>query len=211
MKSISQEELQKKIYGYGVKVYVYENIPSTNDEAKRLMGKTPCLVAARAQSSGKGQRGRSFFSPEGGIYMSLCVKPDIAPESLAFITLMSGMAVRDAVEKVCGISCRLKYVNDLLIDGKKVCGILTEAVFEGERLMGVVIGIGINCENTPVPKELEGITASLEGECGKQIDKNVLIAETVKNIFLRLKNFSVEKVKEEYEREAGISIAPLCY
>ena len=204
MKSISKDELLGKFSDHNLEIYVYDNISSTNDKAKQLLDKAPCLVAAKTQSSGKGQQGKSFFSPEGGIYMSLCVKPDIEPESLAFITLMSGMAVRDAVEKICEISCKLKYVNDLLIEGKKVCGILTEAVFEGEKLKGVVIGIGINCENTPLPKELDGVITSLEKECGKQIDKNALIAEIVKNLFSGLKNFSAETVKEEYERVSGI-------
>ncbi len=139
--------------------------------------------------------------------MSLAVKPKIAPEELSLITLLSGMAVGDSIKEVCKIDCTLKYVNDLLIKGKKLCGILTEASFEGGEMGPVVIGIGINVEKPICPNELVGVVTSLEENGARNVDGNVLAAKIVEEIINRLNNFSAENIKAEYSQRA-VGIKP---
>ncbi len=146
---------------------VLEETDSTNRVAKQLaqMGaEEGTLVVAKRQSMGKGRLGRSFFSPEGGIYMSMVLRPRIAPEKAVLITTCAAVAVARAIGKVCGLDAGIKWVNDIFINGKKVCGILAEAEMNPETAMPeyVVLGIGINVKKQSVPEELKEIVGCLE-------------------------------------------------
>ncbi len=148
-------------------VFFQEEVPSTNDLAKRAAAeglREGGFVALR-QTSGRGRMGRTFVSPDGGLYLSYLLTLPIAQgaEGLCLTTAAS-VAVCKAVEDVCSVKPWIKWVNDLVVNGKKVCGILTEAVTRPETgEMAVIIGVGLNVytKETEFPKTLQGIAGSM--------------------------------------------------
>jgi len=123
-------------------IVLLEETDSTNRQAKELARQGAAhgsWVLAKRQTAGRGRLNRSFFSPEGGLYLSVVLRPDVPPEDLLLMTPMAATAVRCAVERLTGISLNIKWVNDLYLGGKEVCGILCEAVGTA-----VIVGIGLN-------------------------------------------------------------------
>ncbi len=136
------------------RVVVLREVDSTNEEAKRLAAQGAphgTLVIAGAQTAGKGRRGRRFESPPGGVYFSLILRPALAASQAVAVTGSAAVAVRRGVQALCGKELAIKWVNDLYYQGKKVCGILTEAAtnFETGQLDYVIPGIGINVFTRP--------------------------------------------------------------
>ena len=130
-------------------ITVLKEIDSTNTYLKSTAEKGEkdgSVVIAETQTAGRGRLGRHFYSDKGGLYMSILIRPDMPTERSLFITTGAAVAVSRAIEKVCGKKVGIKWVNDIFIDGKKVCGILTEGAsdFETGRLQYAVVGIGIN-------------------------------------------------------------------
>ena len=144
-----------------MKIYHYETIPSTNAEAKRMIldGAREGVLLAKAQTAGRGRLGRSFFS-ENGIFMSVILAPEKISFDSGFLTSAAAVAVCRAVTEK-GFSVGIKWVNDLLLDGKKICGILAEAVSLGNQTLAYVIGIGINVGKGEFPSEIRDIAGSL--------------------------------------------------
>ena len=146
--------------------YCYKTIDSTNSEARRKIGEgiaLPAVFVAEKQTDGRGRRGRSFFS-EGGLYMSIAI--DTSEKDTVLLTTAAAVAVAEAIEETIGITVGIKWVNDLYFDGKKVCGILCEAVNDKEsgKISSVIIGIGINLNVTEFPKALEGIAGGIASD-----------------------------------------------
>lgn len=166
-------------------ILIYDSIDSTNEEAKRLLanGLTGrALIIANGQSQGKGRQGRSFCSPAGqGLYLSLVIQPHSDLAQAVATTTMAAVAVTAAIETAAGISPQIKWVNDLYLDGKKICGILTEAVtdFESGQVQSVIIGIGINTAPTALPPELREIAGALPNATDQ---RNQLAAEIVNQL-----------------------------
>lgn len=161
-------------------VEVLEMTDSTNRVAKEAaVGGAPegTLFVAKRQSMGKGRLGRSFYSPEGGIYMSVVLRPRIPAERAVLITTCAAVAVARAIEKETGLQAGIKWVNDIFLEGKKVSGILTEAGLDFESGMPeyVILGIGINVEKRPVPEELKNIVGCLEERAERRVVKSRLI------------------------------------
>lgn len=154
---------------YPAPVYVYERLDSSNQTAKRLaLAGAPhgTLVLAGQQSAGRGRMGRRFESPAGkGIYLSLVLRVPVPASKALGVTVGAAVAVARAVQKLCGIELGIKWVNDLYYQGKKVCGILTEAgtSVESGLLEWLVVGIGLNLTTTPAdwPEELARTAGSL--------------------------------------------------
>lgn len=154
---------------YPAPVYVYERLDSSNQTAKRLaLAGAPhgTLVLAGQQSAGRGRMGRRFESPAGkGIYLSLVLRAPVPASEALGVTVGAAVAVARAVQKLCGIELGIKWVNDLYYQGKKVCGILTEAgtSVESGLLEWLVVGIGLNLTTTPAdwPEELARTAGSL--------------------------------------------------
>lgn len=153
----------------------YESIDSTNEEIKRLaeLGAVEGTVAiANEQTAGKGRQGRSFYSPKNtGIYMSLLLRPEGRPTDALFITTAAAVAVASAIRKVTGEPAGIKWVNDVYIDGKKICGILAEAALDEKvGIKYVVLGIGINVatKDSDFPEEIGGVASSI-AEIGSRI------------------------------------------
>lgn len=143
-------------------------IDSTNTCAKKLLLSGDCdtaAVFALRQTGGRGRKGRAFFSPPGGIYLSAILHPELNPEQGILITTAACVCVCRAISRVTGYEPQIKWVNDLFLRGKKICGILTEAItnVESGTIDSVVIGIGINYCLSPdeIPAELRGIVGSV--------------------------------------------------
>ena len=148
------------------RVLVYSALSSTNSEAKRMAVEGAphgTLLLAEEQTQGRGRLGRSFHSPKGGIYMSLILRPRLDLSDSTLITTMAALAVCQAIEELTPVRPAIKWVNDLLVDGKKICGILTEAVsdWESGRVESVVVGVGLNFQSAFFPNELAGRVTSL--------------------------------------------------
>lgn len=148
----------------GNKIIRYSQLDSTNDEAKRLLKTDPLegtVVIAEAQTKGRGKPGSQWFSvPNLGIYLSVIVKPNQAPNDLALITSVGAKAVVATITKMTGLRAGIKPPNDVLVDGKKVCGILVERVASGAVVIG--IGLNVNHELGSFPPELKGKAVSLK-------------------------------------------------
>ncbi|MCM1227396.1 MAG: biotin--[acetyl-CoA-carboxylase] ligase [Clostridium sp.] len=193
-------------------ICILKSVDSTNNYAKKLAAEGAghgTLVTAETQTAGKGRTGRSFCSPVGGnIYMSVVLRPDINMQSSQLITSCIAAAAADAVDRICQTDVGIKWVNDLFLNGKKICGILTEASvnFENDCLDYAVAGIGINLcsvKNT-FPPELLDIVTSVEDETGNIPVRSRLIAEILNNIDKYMKNIEKKKFLEEYRRRSFI-------
>lgn len=181
------------------RIQVFDTIDSTNTEAKRLarLGALEgTTVISNHQTAGRGRLGRSFYSPKDtGIYFSMLLRPSIPLEEAVQVTAAASVAVADAVQNVCGIALCIKWVNDLYYDGKKVCGILTEAVEDA-----IVIGIGLNC-STVFDGELADIAGSLSVD-GDEI-RCRLAAELVNRIF-KLEDAIVNRTWQKAYKERSM-------
>lgn len=165
-------------------------VDSTNLRARQLAAEGAAdgtVVIADRQTAGRGRLGRSFDSPAGqGIYLTALLRPDLPPERLAPATAMAGAAVCRAVEEVCGLSPGLKWPNDPVIGGKKLCGILTELSIEGEtgRADHVAVGIGVNVLQRPedFPPELREMAVSLYQALGRPVSRPALAAALIREM-----------------------------
>ena len=144
---MSLEALKTK---YNLNIIEKETVTSTNTEliemAKNGAGEGTVLIATE-QTAGKGRTGKSFYSPKGsGLYLSILLRPDFNPEDALYLTTIAAVATAKAIESVSDKEATIKWVNDVYIDKKKVCGILTESALspDGQRLDYAVVGIGIN-------------------------------------------------------------------
>ena len=165
-------------------VLYFDTIDSTNTKAQELAEKgypSGTLVVADKQESGKGRRGRSWVSPSGtGIFMTLMIKPDINPNNASMLTLVAALAVAKAIPSVTGEKALITWPNDIVINGKKVCGILTEMNAQFDYINHIVVGIGINVHNESFPEEISQMASSLMIEAGgKRFHRAQIIAETM--------------------------------
>ena len=165
-------------------VLYFDTIDSTNTKAQELAEKgypSGTLVVADKQESGKGRRGRSWVSPSGtGIFMTLMIKPDINPNNASMLTLVAALAVAKAITSVTGEEAMIKWPTDLVVNGKKVCGILTEMNAQFDYINHIVVGIGINVHNESFPEEISQMASSLMIEAGgKRFHRAQIIAETM--------------------------------
>ena len=172
-------------------VQVLDSIDSTNNYLKLLgdQGAPAGTIAmADEQTGGRGRQGRSFASPKGvGLYYSLLLRPQCAPNQVSHTTLMVAVAVCDAIEAVCGVRPGIKWTNDIILNGKKLVGILTEMSVEWESasLQYLVTGIGINCNHkqTDFPEAVQPMATSLALELGQAIDRCALAAELTRALY----------------------------
>ena len=184
-----------------LKIRVYDVTDSTNNEAKRLMiddDIDQMLLIANEQTGGRGRLGRSFFSPaDTGIYMSLIIRIPGGIKSPMLITMAAAVAVVRTIEKFTDIRPGIKWVNDIFVEDRKVCGILTEAVTDLESGVAerAVVGIGINVKNGDFPDELKSIASSVYFE---NITRNQIIAEIVKNLLMLYKTPLSSDFMSEY-------------
>ena len=168
----------------GGRTVYFDATDSTNIQARRLAeAHAPhgTLVVSDRQDGGKGRRGRSWASPSGvGIWMSLILRPEIAPSSASMLTLAAALAVREGIQEETGLSPLIKWPNDLVLNGKKICGILTEMSTELMEIQYVITGIGINVNQREFPLEIRDTATSLSLEAGRSFRRSSLIAAILK-------------------------------
>ena len=187
---------------------VLGKVESTNTIAKKLASeRVPdgTAVIADTQTAGRGRMGRRFVSPSGtGIYMSIVIYPEFGLECAPLITSAAACAAAEAVDEVCGCSTDIKWVNDLYLNGRKICGILTEASLglEMKSLDYAVIGIGINVRSVRnvFGAELGGIATSIEDETGIKADRNVLCGVLLNKLEKFLGKVKDRSFLDEYRR-----------
>jgi BirA family biotin operon repressor/biotin-[acetyl-CoA-carboxylase] ligase len=200
---LSVEELQsiRKTNWAGSETLYFPVIDSTNTKAKQLGEEGyphGTLVVAEQQNAGRGRRGRSFDSPRGvGIFMTLLLKPEISPNHASMITLVTALAVSRAIAaKTDRPAAGIKWPNDIVMNGKKVVGILTEMSAQFDYVNHIVVGIGINVNNESFPEELKEIATSLFLETGEHYNRAALIEEILEqfehyyDIFLQTEDLS---------------------
>lgn len=186
MSDLSKEILEEEFNKCGLKDYeiVYmESVDSTNVFAMNNAdsGMLKSIVVANCQTAGKGRLGRSFESSRGkGIYATLVVRPQKKAYEIASITLVVAVAVIRAFDKLLGMDTKIKWPNDIILNGKKLCGILTEMKNDGEKVKYVAVGFGINVTNEEFPEEIKDKATSIYLETGNKLERKKILAAVVK-------------------------------
>ncbi len=188
------------------KVISFDTTDSTNLQAKKAaeLGEPEgTIVVADEQTAGRGRRGRDWDSVHGtGIYMSILLRPQTDPDKVSCLTLLAALAVSDVLREDCGVQVQIKWPNDIVIGGKKLCGILTEMSSEEGYINRVVVGIGINANMESFPEELQSKATSVFLETGQKIDRAGLtaaVAERFGGYYLTyMKNRSFREFLEPY-------------
>lgn len=192
----------------GCQIQYFEEIDSTNTKAKELAEKgypSGTLVVSDKQTSGRGRRGRSWESPSrSGIFMTLMIKPEINPNNASMLTLVAALAVARAISEVSGLEAQIKWPNDIVVNGKKVCGILTEMSAQFDYINHIVIGIGINVHNESFPEEISHMASSLLlASEGKHFHRADIIEKTLEYFEIYYAKFleteDLSKLVEEYD------------
>lgn len=192
-------------------IEVMTSVDSTNNYLKKKAAagaKSGTVVICEHQSAGRGRMNRVFFSPQStGVYLSILLRPDLDAEDAMLITPMSAVAASMAIDAVSGIKSSIKWVNDVYIDGKKVCGILTEAGFDMEngKMDYVIIGTGVNVFEPEggFPDEIKDRAASVFKQQKFDI-RNRLAAEIIKNTAYFMDNFREKLFVEQYKSRSFI-------
>ncbi len=201
-----------------IKAVVLEDTDSTNREAKRLAAEGApqgTAVIALRQTAGRGRLGRSFFSPVGGIYLSLILRPAAEAQAALRITTAAAVAAAESIERVSGRSCLIKWVNDIYIDERKVCGILTEGAINAAdgTLEYAILGVGIN---TSLPEK--GFPEDIADKAGAVFDKPVshevkakLIGEFARSFFAYYSSLENRSYMTEYKKRSFLDGRSVSY
>lgn len=208
---LSKEELESslKTRWAGKEIHYFDRTDSTNIQA-RLAGEAGAshgtLAVTEIQDGGRGRRGRSWISPAGvGVWMSLLLRPEISPVSASMLTLVMALAAQKGIKEATGIESQIKWPNDLVLNKKKICGILTEMGTEFMEIKYVVIGTGINVNQEEFPEELRKTATSLYLETGKKYHRSRIIERILEaleeyyGIFVKTEDMSV--LLEEYNEK----------
>jgi BirA family biotin operon repressor/biotin-[acetyl-CoA-carboxylase] ligase len=175
-------KLQTKFIGR--KVYYFDELASTMDIATQLGIKGApegTLVVAEAQNKGRGRLGRTWSSPKyKGIYLSLILRPKLSPQAAAILTLLTAVSICEAVKEITGLEAKIKWPNDILLGSKKLGGILTELTAETDEVRFVIIGIGLNVNNTK--NSLVAAATSLKEAKGQNLNRLELLQEILRRI-----------------------------
>ena len=173
--SIDTKKVKPNTNFIGQNVVYFETTDSTNTVAKQSDYKDGTVVIAESQTAGKGRMGRIWESEQNtGIYMSIVLMPDILPERIPMLTLVAGISVCNVLTKMCDVPFKIKWPNDIVANGKKVCGILTEGVISASKTKAVV-GIGINVGNKSFGDELANKASSIYMLTNKNFEREDII------------------------------------
>ncbi len=199
-------ELKRRCSHYPIRVY--KSIDSTNTECKRLAldgAEHGLTVLAEEQTAGQGRLGRSFYSPAGtGIYMSLLIRPKLNGSDSILITTAAAVAVCRGIRQVLSVKPEIKWVNDVYLGERKICGILSEAVSDCEmgRLEYVVVGIGINYRTTDFPEELKTRAGSI-GDV-RNVPRNRLVGAIINEFWEIYDGLEERTFLEEYREYSNV-------
>lgn len=193
-----QEGLNTKFIGRDI--YIFKEVMSTNTLAKFFAengSKDGTVIISEKQTNAKGRSGKAWESPLGGVWLSIVLNPYVDQTKLPIITLATGLAVEKTFERLGITNAEIKWPNDILINDKKVCGVLIESIAKFNSIEHVIVGVGIdvNLDIESLPEELQDGTTSLNVETGKEIDENTVIRTFLEEFEKVCNTF----IKEDYE------------
>lgn len=199
---IKRDEISKNLNTkyIGKDIYIFNEVMSTNTIAKFLSMNgvgNGAVVISEKQTKARGRSGKNWESPLGGVWLSIILNPNVNHSKIPLITLATGVAVENTLKRIGVKNAEIKWPNDILIHGKKVCGILTEAITSFNTIESVIIGVGIdaNISIENFPEELQENMTTLNDEIGEKVDENLLI-----KLFLEeFEKISEQFINEEYE------------
>ncbi|MEN6291910.1 MAG: biotin--[acetyl-CoA-carboxylase] ligase [Methanobacterium sp.] len=170
----------------GKEIHYFREVDSTNEVAKKLAREGApegTIVIAESQRRGKGRRGKKWISPLGGAWLSIILRPNTLPINAPQLTFIAGVAAAQTIKEEYGLDAGIKWPNDVLIDDKKVCGVLTEISTEIDTIDYIVTGIGIdaNIDVNLLPSELQDTTTSLKSELNQDISRMILVQKFLGN------------------------------
>jgi BirA family biotin operon repressor/biotin-[acetyl-CoA-carboxylase] ligase len=199
----------------GREILYFERVDSTNRlgrELGRQGEKEGLVILAESQSQGKGRRGRVWESPSGvNLYISIILKPSLSPAVAQKITLLTGVAVANALTKTSGLEAKIKWPNDIFIHGKKAAGILAEMETEGSTIRFIVLGVGVNVnwKMEDVSPDLQALATSLQAETGKTFSRAQVASDILMELEKEYKLFLGEgfspRLREEWNRLSWIN------
>lgn len=205
---LNRDELASRLHTKwaGKNLEYHDSLGSTNVRARLLAEEGApegTLVVADAQTAGRGRRGRSWTSPAGkNLYFTLLLRPDFIPDKAPMLTLVMALAVQKAIEEISGCKTGIKWPNDIVLNGKKITGILTEMSVQSDYIDNVVIGVGINVKAQDFSPELADKAASLEAELKRDISRALLLEKIMghfeRDYALFLERLDLSLLMEDY-------------
>jgi len=209
MKLMKPEKIKKQLKTdfIGKEIKYFSEVTSTNDVAKELATKgveEGTIVLAETQTRGKGRLGRRWLSPKGGLWFSVILRPKISAKDSYQLTFMVAVAVAKTIQKLFKVNAEIKWPNDVLVNERKVCGILAETSTRGNTVDFAVIGIGVNAnvDLTSFPKDLRNFITSLEAEVNRGIERESFLCallEELESYYKMLQEKKFEFVLEEWK------------
>lgn len=184
-------------------VRVYKVTDSTNTRAIKISESVAgtILAASEEQTNGKGRQGKSFYSPAGsGVYFSLVIHPRGELSDIVCATSAAAVAVAKSIEEMTDLDPRIKWVNDIYVDGKKVCGILVQSIIRNGVLDGLCIGIGVNISTKDFPEDFR----LRAGALGKEIDRNIFVAKVAKKLIDFSQNIDDKSYLDYYRKKSCV-------
>lgn len=179
----------------GYKTLHYDEVSSTNNIAKEIAKKSSeerIVILAETQTRGKGRLERQWASPKGGIWLSIILRPQISPKEALKLTFITSSTVAKTIQQLFGLKAEIKWPNDVLVNDRKICGILTETETKENTIKFVVIGVGINAnvDLNAFPRELQESATSLKRELGYEVERKTLVNTLLQNFehrYIRLR------------------------
>lgn len=187
----------------GQEFYHLKNVDSTNRYAKQLMEKNPkegTVILSEIQTFGRGRKSRPWISSKDGLWFSVILFPHLSPQQAMYVTMTASIAIVQAIQTICGLDAEIKWPNDILIRGKKVCGILTEIDAEIDQVNYSIIGIGMNVNNK-LSDELKEKAISLQMVKKTRIDRKDLLCSILEHfdtLYIRLKDKRLDEIKKKW-------------
>jgi len=174
-----------------MKILEFEKLESTQKKAKEIAEKAEpwTVVVAKEQTAGYGRKGNFWYSPKGGLYFSV-ILPKTKIEDLQILTILAAFSVAKILKEDFKFEPFIKLPNDVYVNGKKICGILTENVIFGKEIKNSIVGIGLNTNIEKFPKDLENIATSVKIELKKEVDNKELLKKILEEIREKLENIS---------------------
>lgn len=194
-----------ELAGADIPIHFFPEIDSTNSEGERQLAAgraVPFVVASCRQTAGRGRMGRRWHSPdEGNLYLSFVFRPQLAPSAMQAFTVWSGASICECLATNLDLPVRVKWPNDLLVDGRKVGGILTEARIDADRTRDLILGLGLNlnCRCARWPPEIRKIATSLRDAAGRTLSLNRVAAQLVTSVNRAYHEFVEDRYRDRFE------------
>ncbi len=215
--SLSEQEIKQNLSDKhkNFDIKIFDMLPSTNDFAKELINSNNFVhgttIIANSQTKGRGRFARTFFSPaDTGIYFSTIIKKSLPIKDVSLITIISAVAVCKAITKLTDLNPKIKWINDIYLNGKKICGILVENIcdFNNMQSKAIVSGVGININTKDFPKDIQDKAGSI---LCNGLSRNKLIAEVLNNLFDLSEDVYNKQIIEEYKTLSLVLNKRICY